>query len=290
LSADDMVRAYRIAERVLKGESGAVIWNPEIREGFLKWLRGKGLSVEYTMDCVRYLNRYVHTLEGPEDLVEILSRCERGKTHLTKALRALIKYYVEVRGFPEDEAERLVTMIPKTRSCVDYREASLEDVARTLEIVRPYEKYYALYRVVLDGGIRLAHAVQLLQTFQPERLTCLENFARYSLGLEKEVKHTWYAYMRLSTADMLKTGIKITKVGVFRFLGKKKPEKIVTPKLIRKFAFNMMIKSGMPESIADFICGRKPATVGAKHYLWVREHADQWYPKYAEHLDRVFGS
>gem|GEM_PF-6252732 len=31
------------------------------------------------------------------------------------------------------------------------------------------------------------------------------------------------------------------------------------------------------------------ATVGARHYLWVREQADLWYPKYVEHLDRVFG-
>jgi intergrase/recombinase len=194
-----------------------------------------------------------------------------------------------VKGFPEAEAERLVAVVPKTRSCVDVREAGLEDVARTMETIRPYTKYYTLYRVVLDGGIRLVHAVQLLQSFKPERLTRLEGFTRYSLGLEKEVKHTWYAYMRLSTADMLKNAVKITKVGVFRFIGKKKPEKIVTPKLIRKFAFNMMIKTGMPESVADFICGRKPVTVGARHYLWVRDQADQWYPRYAEYLDRVFG-
>jgi len=283
------VRAYRIAERILKGECGAVMWNSEVREGFLRWLKGRGLSDEYILDCVRFLNRYVGVVEDPEDVVEIFAKCQRGKPHLAKALRGLIKYYVEVKGLPSEEAERLVAVIPKIRSGVDHREASIEDIMRTLEIVRPYEKYYTVYRLVLDSRIRLAHAVQLLQTYEPERLIRLEKFARYSLGLEKETKHTWYAYIRLSTANMLKCEVKVTKAAVFRFLAKKKLEKIVTPKLVRKFAFNAMIKTGMPESVADFICGRKPATVGARHYLWVREQADLWYPKYVEHLDRVFG-
>ena len=287
MSVGDMVKAYRIAERVLKGEGGAVAWNAGVREGYLKWLKGKGVSGEHAADCVRYLNRYVTSIEKPEDVVEVFSRCQRGKPHLAKALRSLIRYHVEVKGLPDEEAERLLATVPKTRSSVDYREASLEDVARTMEVVRSHDKYYLVYRLVLDGGIRLAHAVQLLQTYQPERLTRLGGFARYSLGLEKEVKHTWYAYMRLSTADMLKPGVKITKVAVFRFLAKKKPENIVTPKLVRKFAFNSMIKCGMPESVADFICGRKPATVGARHYLWVRSQADQWYPRYAKFLDRA---
>lgn len=72
----------------------------------------------------------------------------------------------------------------------------------------------------LHGGIRLAHALRLLQNYQPERLIRYEGFARYSLGINENTKRTWYAYMRPSTADMLRSGLKATKIGVVRFLAK----------------------------------------------------------------------
>lgn len=41
----------------------------------------------------------------------------------------------------------------------------------------------------------------------------------------------------------------------------------VSPKTIRKWHLNFMIDNGVSESIADFIQGRTPATVGSAHYL-----------------------
>jgi len=36
---------------------------------------------------------------------------------------------------------------------------------------------------------------------------------------------------------------------------------------LRKFAFDKTVELGVPESIADFMQGRTPKTIGAKHYL-----------------------
>ncbi|WP_164997858.1 integrase [Methanolobus psychrotolerans] len=41
----------------------------------------------------------------------------------------------------------------------------------------------------------------------------------------------------------------------------------VCAKTIRKWHLNLMISEGVPKSIADFIQGRAPVTVGNAHYL-----------------------
>jgi len=63
---------------------------------------------------------------------------------------------------------------------------------------------------------------------------------------------------------------------------------VVNPKYVRKFAYNKMIEAGIPESVADWINGRAPQTIGARHYMWMREQADQYYPRYAAYLNVLF--
>jgi intergrase/recombinase len=47
------------------------------------------------------------------------------------------------------------------------------------------------------------------------------------------------------------------------------------------------IELGVPESVADFIEGRTPKTIGAKHYMILLRHAKQYYPKYAEYVTQL---
>jgi len=42
-----------------------------------------------------------------------------------------------------------------------------------------------------------------------------------------------------------------------------------------------------PESVADFIEGRTPKSVGARHYMLLKRKAVQFYPRYAEHVARL---
>ena len=62
---------------------------------------------------------------------KIFSRRERGRVHLAEPNQIPL----EVKGLTKDETERLIAVIPRVRSIVDYREASLEDVVKTLEAV-----------------------------------------------------------------------------------------------------------------------------------------------------------
>jgi len=40
-------------------------------------------------------------------------------------------------------------------------------------------------------------------------------------------------------------------------------------------------KLNIPESVADFIQGRVPRSIGAKHSMLLKQKADQFYPRYA---------
>ena len=61
----------------------------------------------------------------------------------------------------------------------------------------------------------------------------------------------------------------------------------VASKYLRKFAFDKMIELEIPESIADFIEGRVPKRIGAKHYLALARQSSKFYPRYAEYIDKL---
>jgi intergrase/recombinase len=43
----------------------------------------------------------------------------------------------------------------------------------------------------------------------------------------------------------------------------------------------------IPESVADFIQGRVPRSIGAKHYMRLKRKADQFYPRYVEYVTEL---
>jgi intergrase/recombinase len=46
-----------------------------------------------------------------------------------------------------------------------------------------------------------------------------------------------------------------------------------------------MIELEVPESIADFIQGRVPRRVGAKHYMALARQASKFYPRYVRYAE-----
>lgn len=61
----------------------------------------------------------------------------------------------------------------------------------------------------------------------------------------------------------------------------------VRPKYLRKFAFDNMVELEVPESVADFIEGRVPKRIGAKHYLALARQSSKFYPRYAEYVKKL---
>jgi intergrase/recombinase len=43
----------------------------------------------------------------------------------------------------------------------------------------------------------------------------------------------------------------------------------------------------IPESVADFIQGGTPKSIGARHYMKLKRKAIKFYPRYAEYITRL---
>ena len=48
-----------------------------------------------------------------------------------------------------------------------------------------------------------------------------------------------------------------------------------------------MIELEIPESVADFIQGRVPKRIGAKHYMALARQAKKFYPRYVEYITEL---
>ncbi|MBS7609200.1 hypothetical protein KEJ19_01340 [Candidatus Bathyarchaeota archaeon] len=117
-----------------------------------------------------YLDKYVREISKPEDVVGLFEGCKRGRHHLDRVLRNLLKFYQIVEGYPEPFIEGLQKSIPRVRTSIDYREPTEEDVVETFRRLAGYPpKYGILYLIILDGGMRLEHALYMLNSFEPGR-------------------------------------------------------------------------------------------------------------------------
>ena len=61
----------------------------------------------------------------------------------------------------------------------------------------------------------------------------------------------------------------------------------VPSKYLRKFSFDKMIELEVPESIADFIQGRVPRRIGARHYMALARQASKFYPRYLDYIEKL---
>jgi intergrase/recombinase len=124
--------------------------------------------------------------------------------------------------------------------------------------------------------------VKLLNDFpEAERL---EGFYRCPVGLFRGSKQAYYCYLTEYTYQLIK---KLNeKVSEIRLKRRHQLHKYTRAKYLRKFANDMMTSErlNIPESVADFIQGRVPKSIGAKHYMQLKRKADQFYPRYAEYV------
>ncbi len=105
----------------------------------------------------------------------------------------------------------------------------------------------------------------MLRTFDERNIIIDGDVAHYpTSSFSKGTKRTFQVYFPASFVPKLKN---IRNLCSYCSLLKQTKFKRVSSKTIRKWHLNLMIKEGVTESLADFIQGRAPATVGSTHYL-----------------------
>jgi intergrase/recombinase len=176
--------------------------------------------------------------------------------------------------------------IPKDKVGIDLHIPEPEEIVQSQQrLSKAPEKYQALWNLCLDGGIRLVEGIGILEEFSEQRFTAVNGFYRYEVGAFRESKQAYYAYFLPSTLAIVReaAGVKIKGRRASSYYSKRG---LVSPKYLRKFAFDIMTSEilNIPESVADFVEGRVPKTIGARHYMKLRRQADSFYPRYAEYL------
>ena len=268
--------------------SGGVSWD-EIKEEFQEYVVGK-YEKYYARCIISYLDRFfgpIKVLRTPGDVMRMFNGLSAGQQHnLNRAIRAFFNY-LEALGYNEGWLNWLKKAVPKDRTGVDLHVPEPNEVVRSLLWLSSIPlKYQALWSLCLDGGVRLVEAIRIVEGFSERRLVKVGGFFRYEVGAFRESKQAYYAYMLPSTLKAVQeaAGTSINERSASRYFSK---YGFVAPKYLRKFAFDKMIELGVPESVADFMQGRVPRRVGAKHYMVLRRQADRFYPRYGRYVSRL---
>jgi len=273
----------------VSGEGFVLSW-PETRQIFLQFLEFKRYEPANARNMLNYLDRFVkEPLKEPLDVMRMFSPLTAGQRHhLNRAMRAWFKC-LEInkpnREFKEF-LDGLRKAIPKDDVGIDIKVPDEEQIISDLRrIVSEPLPIQAEYNLLLDSGLRLVEVVKLLNDFpEAERL---EGFYRCPVGLFRGSKQAYYCYLTEYTYQLIK---KLNeKVSEIRLKRRHQLHKYTRAKYLRKFANDMITSErlNVPESVADFIQGRVPRSIGAKHYMRLKRKADQFYPRYAEYVTEL---
>jgi intergrase/recombinase len=205
-----------------------------------------------------------------------------GQRHnLIKAVRAWFNYLQMMGVASKTLLDNLRAAIPKDKTGIDLK---IPEKAKIIADLKAFAsaptKQRAVHSLLLDSGLRVVEAMHLVNNWiEPEKVG---DFYRSEIGMFRGCKQAYYAYYTAATYDLLKEiSGNISQIAVEKFI---ENHNLTRPKYLRKFAFDKMIELEVPESVADFIEGRVPKRIGAKHYMVLRRQADKFYSKYATYL------
>jgi len=279
-------------------------WDPGFEE-FLKE-RKKRRRVVDPETIAYYRSLFEKHLEGKtlsEELVNYVVN------HENKWLRNVFRHYVQylyyLRKIPPETYGWVMEVVPSRSYRLDVRPypISLEDLVKTLSYLREsHELYYLVYRLMLEGGLRLSHTLYLIDNYKPRevveinglgidtpRLVCFEGrgFCRYYLGIREAAKPCEWAYFSTNTLRLLEeyAGSAVNRNSVRKYAGR---NKLLLPKYVRKAAWRVMIKA-MPREVARFIQSRLgELKISEARYEDLLSEADNYYPRYLSSLNNLF--
>ena len=280
-------------------------WDKGFEEFLRERKKRRRITTEDTLEY--YRNLFKKHLEGKtlsQDLIDYVIN------YPVKWLRNVFRHYIQylyyTRRISPETYGWIMEVVPSRSYKIDVRPypINIEDLRRTMDFLRErHGKYYVVYRAMLEGGLRLSHALHMIENFSPEevieipntaiatkRLVCFdkEGFCRYYVGIRETMKPCELAYLSRETVEMIRgvAGAGMRRQVILKYARK---HGLLPPKTMRKMAWRLMIKA-MPEKIARFIQSRfGELRVSEARYEDLLSEADQHYPGYLEKLWRELG-
>jgi len=276
LSFEEFLRERKKRKKVVSPETITYY-----RNLFKKYLEGKTLSEELINYVINHPNKWLRNI-----------------------FRHYIQYLYYIRRISPETYGWVMEVVPSRSYRIDVRTypISLDDVIKTLSTLRDnHELYYLIYKLMIEGGLRLSHTIYLIKNFKPSeiieldtldidtpRLVCFEDrgFCRYYVGIKEVAKPCEWAYFSIDTLKILKkyAGLKIDRRPLEKYIRRRK---LLTPKYMRKISWRLMIKV-MPKEIVRFIQSRfGELKISEARYEDLLNEADENYPKYLETLTKL---
>jgi intergrase/recombinase len=274
-------------------------------ENFLKeYKKRKKVRTQETLEYYKKLfKEYLEGKSLSRELIDYVINHEN--SWLRNVFRHYIRYLYFIRKISPETYGWIMEVVPSRSYKLDPRPypISIEKVAKTLKHLKESnELYYLVYRLMLEGGLRLSHALALIKSFNPKELVEVSGidlvtprlvifqdrgFCRYYLGIREVAKPCDWAYFSLETLELLKKnlGFKVSRWGLTRYVTK---YKLLAPKYMRKVAWRLMIQV-IPREVARFIQSRfGELRVSESRYEDLLSEADECYPRYLEYLRSQF--
>ena len=210
-----------------------------------------------------------------ESVTEVARR--RGRV-FSYSIRLFLRYLEEKDLIDEHTLSELRSRIKVPRTNPDLFVPSTQQVLLAFHELE--EKYKDIFKLIAFSGIRRIDCFRFLSSFNEKLLFIKGNIARYPLQAFRKTKRTFFVYFPSAFTDEFP-------------LNRTHPDTItkkfaVKPKYLRKWNYNFLIERGVPESVADFIQGRAPLSIGSMHYLARAKQADTWYSRVADELFELF--
>ena len=244
-----------------------------IRDKFSQWMYSR-VSEEYAKKLTSYLDKYAkgEEISNSQDIFKIKEKAS-SKKYIVIALRNLLNFAEEMGLLDDVQITKMRKVLKVVKSNPDNY---IPSTAKVKEVYGKIDKpeYKLLFQILAYSGIRIIEGVNFLRTFDKDKLEIMDNFARYPLMDIRHSKRVYYVYIPLSIA------LKLRQVDIpmrkFKYYVSKKG---LPAKYLRKWNYNFLIMNNVPESVADFIQGRSPVSIGSMHYLAKVKQADFWYSK-----------
>jgi len=205
-----------------------------------------------------------------------LRRLDLSRRYSILGLRLFARYLSERYGL---EFHYLLGELRVPRTGVDLRVPSEEEVARSISMLSG--GHLSLYLLLLASGIRLSEAQRVLADMGNIPYREHGGVRVYTVNWQRGQKAVFYVFTP-EWLELRAARVRWDSQGPHR----KIPAK---PKYVRKFFATKAYELGIPAEVIDFIQGRTPRSILARHYLNLLPKAVEEYRRYAGWLEKFLG-
>ena len=254
----------------------------EYRDDFIIWIKNR-VTLNHAKDAISNLDRYLRekVITSPLEIAKIRNSAS-SKKQVTVAIRNLLNYCEEMDLLDEDFIMKLRKPLKTIKSNPDNFIPSDEQVVKAYgEIINP--RFMLVFKLLAMSGLRIVEAVEFFRIYDPKKVVINGNVARFSLFYLRKNKKSYFVYFPKAMFEeihQMDIRVKGFKQACYRVN--------LPAKYLRKWNYNFLIMHNVPESVADFIQGRSPVSVGSMHYLAKVKQADYWYAQVVDEIVKVF--